>query len=53
MHVVATNICVWIRTLVLEYLKEITIYHKDEFNQTIEFSGKFFVFVTVTQTACL
>ncbi|RZC34629.1 uncharacterized protein BDFB_008366, partial [Asbolus verrucosus] len=30
MHVVATNICVWIRTLVLEYLKEITIYHKNE-----------------------
>ncbi|KAF2879143.1 hypothetical protein ILUMI_27029, partial [Ignelater luminosus] len=27
MHVVATNICVWIRTVVLEYLKEITIYH--------------------------
>lgn len=40
MHVVATNICVWIRTLVLEYLKEITIYHKDEFNETIELSGK-------------
>jgi hypothetical protein len=38
MHVVATNICVWIRTLVLEYLKEITIYHKDEFNETIELS---------------
>ncbi|KAK4886594.1 hypothetical protein RN001_002865 [Aquatica leii] len=28
MHVVATNICVWIRTVVIEYLKEITIYHK-------------------------
>ncbi|XP_017772758.1 PREDICTED: uncharacterized protein LOC108559895 isoform X2 [Nicrophorus vespilloides] len=28
MHVVATNICVWIRTVVLEYLKEITVYHK-------------------------
>ncbi|XP_011699180.1 PREDICTED: uncharacterized protein LOC105456556 isoform X3 [Wasmannia auropunctata] len=28
MHVVATNICVWIRTLVLESLKEITQYHK-------------------------
>lgn len=28
MHVVATNVCVWIRTLVIEYLKEITIYHK-------------------------
>jgi hypothetical protein len=27
MHVVATNICVWIRTLVLESLKEITAYH--------------------------
>ncbi|XP_031339922.1 proton channel OtopLc isoform X6 [Photinus pyralis] len=29
MHVVATNICVWIRTVVIEYLKEITIYHKN------------------------
>lgn len=28
MHVVATNICVWIRTLVLESLKEITAYHQ-------------------------
>nr|XP_022921030.1 uncharacterized protein LOC111429368 isoform X3 [Onthophagus taurus] len=28
MHVFATNICVWIRTLVLEYMKEITVYHK-------------------------
>ncbi|GJQ74988.1 hypothetical protein Trydic_g9610 [Trypoxylus dichotomus] len=28
MHVVATNICVWFRTLVIEYLKEITVYHK-------------------------
>ncbi|KAG5324231.1 OTOP3 protein, partial [Pseudoatta argentina] len=28
MHVVATNLCVWIRTLVLESLKEITQYHK-------------------------
>lgn len=27
MHVVATNLCVWIRTLVLESLKEITAYH--------------------------
>ena len=27
MHIVATNICVWIRTLVLESLKEITAYH--------------------------
>ncbi|XP_041972637.1 proton channel OtopLc-like isoform X4 [Aricia agestis] len=27
MHVVATNICVWIRTLVLESLKEITDFH--------------------------
>lgn len=26
MHICATNICVWIRTLVLESLKEITIY---------------------------
>ncbi|XP_030563225.1 proton channel OtopLc isoform X7 [Drosophila novamexicana] len=28
MHVVATNICVWIRTLVKESLLEITIYHQ-------------------------
>lgn len=29
MHVFATNICVWIRTLVLEALKEITTYYLD------------------------
>lgn len=29
MHICATNICVWIRTLVLESLKEITIYHQN------------------------
>ncbi|XP_044729803.1 proton channel OtopLc isoform X2 [Chrysoperla carnea] len=28
MHICATNLCVWIRTLVLEYLKEITTYHQ-------------------------
>lgn len=28
MHICATNICVWIRTLVLESLKEITIYYQ-------------------------
>ncbi|XP_059224352.1 proton channel OtopLc isoform X12 [Stomoxys calcitrans] len=28
MHVVATNICVWIRTLVKESLLEITLYHQ-------------------------
>lgn len=27
MHVFATNICVWIRTLVLESLKEVTGYY--------------------------
>lgn len=27
MHVVATNICVWVRTLVREYLNEITVYY--------------------------
>lgn len=27
MHVASTNICVWIRTLVIESLKEITNYH--------------------------
>nr|CAI5848712.1 unnamed protein product [Callosobruchus analis] len=35
MHVVATNICVWIRTLVIEYLKEITNYHLRMFNSTL------------------
>lgn len=30
MHIFATNICVWIRTLVLESLKEITIYHQNK-----------------------
>ncbi|XP_066145093.1 proton channel OtopLc isoform X6 [Euwallacea fornicatus] len=34
MHVVATNLCVWIRTLVLEYIKEITVYHRDLLNAT-------------------
>ncbi|XP_060532282.1 proton channel OtopLc isoform X6 [Cylas formicarius] len=34
MHVVATNICVWIRTLVLEYIKEITLYHHYLLNDT-------------------
>ncbi|XP_076273744.1 proton channel otopetrin-like a isoform X20 [Rhynchophorus ferrugineus] len=34
MHVAATNLCVWIRTLVLEYIKEITIYHRELFNMT-------------------
>lgn len=28
MHICATNICVWIRTLVLESLKELTIYYQ-------------------------
>lgn len=28
MHIVATNICVWIKTLVYESLKEITTYHQ-------------------------
>lgn len=32
MHVVATNICVWIRTLVMETLKEITIYYRKRVN---------------------
>lgn len=44
MHVVATNICVWIRTLVLEYIKEITVYHMH--NTTAargHFAGKTFV----------
>ncbi|XP_023311158.1 uncharacterized protein LOC108912095 isoform X2 [Anoplophora glabripennis] len=35
MHVVATNICVWIRTLVIEYLKEISNYHMKMFNSTL------------------
>ncbi|XP_011493999.1 PREDICTED: uncharacterized protein LOC105359184 [Ceratosolen solmsi marchali] len=29
MHVVATNLCVWIRTLVLESIKEIAQYHRN------------------------
>lgn len=32
MHVVATNICVWVRTLVMETLKEITIYYRKRAN---------------------
>ena len=34
MHVFATNICVWIRTLVLESLKEITVYYAARRNET-------------------
>lgn len=34
MHIVATNICVWVRTLVIEYIKEVTIYHQKLFNDT-------------------
>ncbi|XP_074038413.1 uncharacterized protein isoform X2 [Leptinotarsa decemlineata] len=34
MHVVATNICVWIRTLVIEYLKDITKYHVKNSNSS-------------------
>lgn len=30
MHVVATNVCVWIRTLVLESIKEIAQYHRNQ-----------------------
>ncbi|CRK93108.1 CLUMA_CG006518, isoform C [Clunio marinus] len=36
MHVVATNICVWIRTLVLEAQKEITAYYLDRVNEPEE-----------------
>lgn len=32
MHVVATNVCVWIRTLVMETLKEITNYYHNRTN---------------------
>ncbi|XP_063704686.1 proton channel OtopLc isoform X2 [Culicoides brevitarsis] len=32
MHVVATNLCVWIRTLVMETLKEITNYYHNRTN---------------------
>ncbi|KAJ8919487.1 hypothetical protein NQ315_002108 [Exocentrus adspersus] len=35
MHVVATNICVWIRTLVIEYLKEINSYYMKRLNSTL------------------
>ncbi|XP_072388952.1 uncharacterized protein OtopLa isoform X1 [Diabrotica undecimpunctata] len=34
MHIVATNICVWIRTFFIEYLKDITKYHLKYFNAT-------------------
>ncbi|KAG5895146.1 hypothetical protein JTB14_007317 [Gonioctena quinquepunctata] len=34
MHVIATNICVWIRTLIIEYLKDITKYHVRHQNST-------------------
>jgi Otopetrin len=33
MHIFATNICVWIRTLVLESLKEITVYYLDRVDE--------------------
>jgi hypothetical protein len=33
MHVFATNICVWIRTLVIESLKEVTNYYLDRVNE--------------------
>lgn len=33
MHVVATNICVWIRTLVLESLKEVTNYYLERVHE--------------------
>nr|CAD7574806.1 unnamed protein product [Timema californicum] len=33
MHIVATNLCVWIRTLVLESLKEITAYQTKKFGE--------------------
>lgn len=38
MHVVATNLCVWIRTLVLESIKEIT-----KHNQKMEQMGSNFL----------
>ncbi|CAG9563532.1 unnamed protein product [Danaus chrysippus] len=64
MHVVATNICVWIRTLVLESLKEITDYHvknpqgvpgegvlgKVIRKHTLRHSGKVFGAVTTATT---
>lgn len=28
MHIVATNICVWLKTLIYESLKEVTLYHQ-------------------------
>ncbi|GBP91476.1 Proton channel OtopLc [Eumeta japonica] len=67
MHVVATNICVWIRTLVLESLKEITDYHvknpqgtpeesvfgKAIRRQTLRNSGKVFGAITTAATSVL
>lgn len=35
MHVVATNLCVWIRTLVLESLKEISAYQNRHITETV------------------
>lgn len=36
MHICATNLCVWIRTLILESLKEITLYHQRNFQAGID-----------------
>lgn len=43
MHVVATNLCVWIRTLVLESLKEITQYHQRLGQEEAGILGNFYV----------
>ncbi|XP_056646059.1 proton channel OtopLc isoform X2 [Diorhabda sublineata] len=39
MHIVATNICVWIRTFFIEYLKDITKYHL-KFNNSTNLSSE-------------
>ena len=35
MHIVATNICIWIKTLVHEYLKDLTYFFEKKYNTTL------------------
>lgn len=48
MHVVATNVCVWIRTLVLETLKDITVYHKSLGRKEIGLLGMYTLLIKLT-----
>nr|CAD7432807.1 unnamed protein product [Timema monikensis] len=45
MHIVATNLCVWIRTLVLESLKEITAYQTKKFGELFDSAPYLFPFI--------